>query len=287
MKRQNIFADTGVIVGKFASVYSISNFMNIPAIMCIYKIQNITNGHSYVGSALRLDRRIRTHYRNLKRGKHHSRALQSAFNKHGEDKFEVLILESVDSINSLISIEQKWIDSENPCYNMTLVAGKNCHLGMKCSQETKDKISNALRGKPLSAAHKESIRKTLTGITQSEDTKQKRSQSCKNSAKFQKALKSKARNDKIRNTRIKHGGYIVSTEQRNKISATLKMGNHLNGNAKKIIQCNLDGKILNSFDNMNAADVACGYWHGRISASLKQNKPIIGNFLWKISTETP
>src|SRR5690606_34420785 len=51
----------------------------------IYEIHCTKSGRRYVGSAVNFSARWRLHYTQLCAGKHHSRHLQRAWNKYGED----------------------------------------------------------------------------------------------------------------------------------------------------------------------------------------------------------
>jgi group I intron endonuclease len=53
----------------------------------IYKIENVANGHSYVGSTVEPRRRWNTHRNSLRANKHTSPFLQQAWNKHKEAVF--------------------------------------------------------------------------------------------------------------------------------------------------------------------------------------------------------
>ena len=57
---------------------------------------------------------------------------------------------------------------------MTLIAGLNSSLGMKRSEETKEKIRVSNTGKTTTEETKEKIRQTLKGNKQTEETKKKR-----------------------------------------------------------------------------------------------------------------
>lgn len=116
----------------------------------IYKITNLINGKIYIGSSVNLKRRKTIHLSNLKNKKHGNRYLQNSFDKYGEDNFIFEILEPVEDKNNLIVREQYWIDTLNACnknigYNLAPTAGSL--LGVKRSQESKIKISQAKIGK--------------------------------------------------------------------------------------------------------------------------------------------
>ena len=76
----------------------------------IYKITNKTNGKFYIGSTFNFEKRIHTHFYNLKCGKHHSFHLQNAFKKYGESSFEVSCKEIiVETEQELRNIEERYI----------------------------------------------------------------------------------------------------------------------------------------------------------------------------------
>ena len=54
----------------------------------IYKITNIINNKVYVGSAVNVTYRFKTHKRLLKQNKHFNTHLQSSYNKYGKDNFK-------------------------------------------------------------------------------------------------------------------------------------------------------------------------------------------------------
>lgn len=87
-----------------------------------YMIQNVLNGHRYVGSTNNFKRRLNKHRSELRTNKHHSIPLQRAYNKYGEDKFVIVILEECQPIHdTLLFLEQKYLDL-NPEYNCSKVA---------------------------------------------------------------------------------------------------------------------------------------------------------------------
>lgn len=98
----------------------------------IYRIINLENDKSYVGSAVNIANRWRRHKNDLKKNKHHSILLQRSFNKYGIDKFKIEILEEC-CLEKLIEKEQYYIDYYNPEYNICKIAGST--LGRKESEE--------------------------------------------------------------------------------------------------------------------------------------------------------
>lgn len=132
----------------------------------IYCICNIMNGSLYIGSTYtNFARRWGEHLRFLKRGTHHSKRLQAAWNFFGESSFCFSILEQCDK-GECTQREQYWMDMLHPEYNVAPKAmspnrgtGWNhtpaaklkmsmARLGIKLSDETKGKIraARALQG---------------------------------------------------------------------------------------------------------------------------------------------
>ena len=111
----------------------------------IYIIRNIQNDQCYIGSAIHLQSRWRTHRYHLRHGKHHSIYLQRAFIKYGEDAFEFLVVERCNDPAKLLEIEQWYIDHLHPVYNVAQIAGNR--LGMKHRPETLAKLSEQAKGR--------------------------------------------------------------------------------------------------------------------------------------------
>lgn len=251
--------------------------------MLIYVIINKFNSKKYVGSTIDYKTRKKSHLNLLKKGIHHSNYLQNSYNKYGKANFEFKILEYVHDVNSLIKVEQKWIDYYKPLLNMTQIAGLNCHLGIKRSEKTKKKISDSLTGRKLTPEHIEAMRQGLIGNKHSEETKEKRSQSCKNSKKFQEAVKSTNRNNKIKKTRLKNGGYIVTDEMKSKISEKLKSKKLQSAISVKISKFNLKGVFIETYPSILKAEKENGLGVSSLHYNIvKKNKKIYKGFIWKI-----
>lgn len=105
----------------------------------IYRILNLRNGKSYIGSAKNIRKRKNVHFSLLKRNIHHSVKLQHGWNKH---QSEVFIFEPVMYCNEemLIKYEQQFLDFYKPEYNMSMIAGrvemtKDTLARMRCAQQ--------------------------------------------------------------------------------------------------------------------------------------------------------
>lgn len=143
----------------------------------IYQIRHVASGNRYVGSAVRLVQRWAAHRSLLRKGRHHSGHLQNAWNLYGEQAFEFLVIEYC-SRDRLIEREQAHIDSG--ChYNKAPVAGSP--LGVKWSEDARDRASARRRGVPKSAAHVESMRKAAEKVWSNPDVKAKMAESIRRS----------------------------------------------------------------------------------------------------------
>lgn len=135
----------------------------------IYAIRNLANGKCYVGSSSdHIPKRWKLHKLMLEENRHHSTILQRAWNKYGENSFEFEIVERC-SPEECINREQYYLDMLVPKYNICKFAGspkgrkytqkqrktmrdrmlgnKNPFYGKTHSDATREKISNAVKGK--------------------------------------------------------------------------------------------------------------------------------------------
>lgn len=112
----------------------------------IYAIRHIDSDRCYVGSATKVTKRWHVHKHLLKQDKHHSQALQRAWNKYGEQAFEFKVLEPVSCSDDLLVEEQKWIDSLDSYKNGFNVCPKSHNtLGRKHTEAAKEKMRIARR----------------------------------------------------------------------------------------------------------------------------------------------
>ena len=202
----------------------------------IYIITNKTNGKFYIGSSVKIEQRWVQHKSDLRLEKHHSRHLQRAYDKYGDNAFEFRILEEVKDAQRLLIREQHYLDTLTPYqrdvgYNSV----KNAHncLGFKHTKESKKKMSESRKG-----------------TKRSEETKMKMSESGK--ARF-------ANNPVSDETRQKMSeaqrGRKASAETRRKMSEARKGQKAWN----KGIPCAEDVKKKISESNMGKA----GHWKGK------------------------
>lgn len=135
---------------------------SIPRTSGIYKITCVPTGKVYVGSAIDLQARRSVHLYELRRGTHHSRYLQRAWDKYGEGSFVFEVIELVLS-PFLTDREQYWLNklqSFDPTrgFNLRRIAQSN--LGLKKTPEAIERGASKIRGRkrePMSDAQKEQM----------------------------------------------------------------------------------------------------------------------------------
>lgn len=135
----------------------------------IYAIES-PSGKRYIGSAVNLARRRRGHFQALRKNSHPNALLQAAFNKYGEAALSFLVLERCET-SALLEREQVHIDAHDfaQLYNIRRIAASN--LGVKFSEETRRKVSAALRGRPVTDYMRETVRAIHSGKKLSEATR--------------------------------------------------------------------------------------------------------------------
>lgn len=158
--------------------------MNKPGIYCI---RNVLNQKSYIGSASKCIRqRCNGHIGGLRNGTHHSRHLQSAWDKYGEDSFEFYVIEFCKP-EKCLEREQVWLDtllSYKGQFGYNINNKSTSCLGVKRTEATKAKLSEIaqnrspeLKAKILAATTTpEALAKigaAHKGKTLSEDTREK------------------------------------------------------------------------------------------------------------------
>lgn len=111
----------------------------------IYSITS-PSGKQYIGSSSNLQKRWTQHKYRLRVNKHANRHLQNAWNKYeGKLEFKPLVICRPED---LLFYEQLLLDNFKPEYNISKYADISLNaLGVKRTEETKAKISQALKGK--------------------------------------------------------------------------------------------------------------------------------------------
>jgi group I intron endonuclease len=106
----------------------------------IYTITNKTTGKIYIGSTtVGIIKRLSQHYSELNNNNHKNKYLQNAWNKYGEDDFDMEVLEYCDK-EFCLSTEQYWMNmfdviDKNIGYNINPLASGTANM----SKETIEK----------------------------------------------------------------------------------------------------------------------------------------------------
>lgn len=166
---------------------------------CIYMYVNKINGKRYIGQTKDFNKRHKQHI------KLHKMIIDRAFDKYGEDNFEIIILahdvptqEQLDSYERFFIKRYKTFTSQhgynvaeggsngNPRKDFTeeQLEGwkqklREANLGKEMSQETKDKISNSLQGREITEETREKMGAWQRGLKRpspSDETRQKMSE---------------------------------------------------------------------------------------------------------------
>ena len=134
----------------------------------VYEIVNTVNGHRYIGSSANVSKRWQEHTRDLNGNKHHSVYLQRAWTKYGYENFVFSVLETCEKV-LLVEREQFYFDTIHPEYNNSPTA--RSPLGVKHSDETRRKVSEAGMGRVFSEEHKRKISEAEKGKIISPETR--------------------------------------------------------------------------------------------------------------------
>jgi group I intron endonuclease len=121
----------------------------------IYRITNMATGSYYIGSAESFARREWQHRYDLKRGVHKNPRLQAAWNKCGGDMFVFEVIEEVSSDRAVFDIENTYLMKcvgQPDCYNINTDA-YTPRLGVVLSAQAKQNISDARKGKHAGENH--------------------------------------------------------------------------------------------------------------------------------------
>ena len=128
----------------------------------IYQIQSKGKpDRIYIGSSININNRWWLHLDQLQKGIHHSPQLQRHYNKYGEIDLQFSILLGCEK-KDLLKIEQYFIDSYNPYFNILKIAGSS--LGIKRSDETKQKQKLLKLGIKKSEESNRKRSETMKGI---------------------------------------------------------------------------------------------------------------------------
>lgn len=228
-------------------------------IIGIYCIKNNLNNKVYIGQSININHRIQEHISLLNRNCHSNSYLQRSFNKYGIENFSHEIIEEC-SEELLSEREIYWInyyDSYNNGYNLT-EGGEGLRgykfnndtkskiskslIGIKRSEETRNKISISKSGPNHPNYHKPSNVQPFYGKTHSEGSRQKISVNHRDISGDNNPMKNR---DVVMKAKETRKGYIVSNDTKIKMSESQKrIGNKPPSPKGKIHICSQDDHKL-------------------------------------------
>lgn len=138
----------------------------------IYTIVHVPTSRTYVGSSVRIRKRWSGHRGDLRRGVHHAKRLQEAWDTHGPEGFIFTVVEEC-GMSDLLDREQFWIDQIDPYFNSYRIAGSKGALGYSHSAETKAKVSAGLVGRVKPPEERANLSAALMGHVVSDETREK------------------------------------------------------------------------------------------------------------------
>lgn len=142
----------------------------------VYKITNAVNDRIYIGSTKCFRIRWNSHARQLKQAKHCNKFLQRDYDKCGTDQFKFEILEVVAERDLRVLKEEqylnKYYDGCVNCYNMCQAAVVSAPYKRVLLEETRKKISLALKGHKISEKQKAALLAANLGKKTSVEAKQ-------------------------------------------------------------------------------------------------------------------
>lgn len=128
----------------------------------VYVITDVTAQMAYIGSTCNLGRRLYDHNRNLERNRHTNWRLQRAFNAGHELRVTPIpVQENVDVLEVEQKLLDKYIDT-GLLYNISKEVSAPT-LGLKMSQETRDKVSAAMKGRKFTPETIEKMKNASIG----------------------------------------------------------------------------------------------------------------------------
>jgi group I intron endonuclease len=216
----------------------------------IYRLTNIVNEKTYVGSAIDLRTRFYVYYSD-KRLASSNMVIYKAMLKHGYSKFKLEILEYCEP-GSAVTREQYYLDILKPEYNILSTAGTS--LGYKHTEEALEKMSaarSAYTGYKLSAETRAKLTSAATGRVLSDETR----------AKISVARK----------------GIKLSDETRAKLSAAATA---IQGVAVEVT--NIKTGEINYFSTMTEAATALGVSRTAIRKTIQSGKILRDNYSIKL-----
>lgn len=201
----------------------------------IYMLVNRTNEKKYIGQSRNLNKRKNTHFWLLRKNRHFNPHLQRAWNKGELIEFEIVEKCSEDALNDR---EVFWIskyDTMRQGYN--LCKGGDATEGYHFTEEQKQKISKANKGKKTSRETIEKRKKTLREHMKDETFAKRLTEVRKQQAKergfggYNRGIPCSEEKKALLSEKLK--GRVVSEEHKNKLKELYSGENSITAKLKK------------------------------------------------------
>lgn len=255
----------------------------------IYKITCLKSSKIYVGQAIDIEDRWKTHIQCLNRNKHHNIHLQRAWNKYGKSNFTFEIIEICEQ-QKLNDREIYWIkelDSFKNGYNRT--AGGGGTLGRKYTDEERARISG-VNGHFYGKKHKDGWLEMVISAS-NEKTSKPVLQINSEDGRVIKRYSSISEASRIFNCSVnairlcaegvnkRTGGYYWILEE-NYNSFEFKP--FVNNSIRKVCQIDFEsGKLLNIFDSLEIASKQVNTVSSNITACCNGKQKSCCGYFWK------
>lgn len=238
----------------------LNNINLLPKVSGVYSIVNVLNGNRYIGSSMNIHQRLASHRSKLRTGKHNNIHLLNAYNKYGEDKFKVQILETCSSVrDTLMFLEQKYLDLKEETKRKISAAGMY--------KTTKKIYVYNLNGDYL--AEFDGVRKAMEYLGINE-----------NGSSIYCAIGEHSKNSKSRYAY----GYLWSKVKYDKIDPYF---GKKASRSRNVDQLTLDGQFINKHNSSAEAAESFGYRNGRFwikDCILGKRQEAFG-FKWRYSND--
>ena len=255
----------------------------------IYKITCLENNKIYIGQAIDIEDRWKTHIQCLNRNKHHNIHLQRAWNKYGINKFKFEVVEYCE-VSILNDKEIYWIeklDAFKNGYNRTTGGGGT--LGRKYTNEEIEKRTG--KNNPFyKKKHKDGWLEMVISASNEKTSKPVLQINSENGKVIKKycSMSEASRNFNCSATAIRlcvegvnkraMGYYWVLEENYD----SFKFKPFVNNSIRKVCQIDFEsGELLNIFDSLEIASNQVNTVSSNITACCNGKQKSCCGYFWK------
>lgn len=226
----------------------------------IYKVLNKINGHCYIGSCKNFFNRFKSHKASISCMRNSNPKLQAAFIEFGWENFVFIILEHVDGDkNELLKREQYYLDTQNPEYNICIIA--NSALGVKRTEVTKDRV----RAANLGLKHP--------------DWRNKIKSAAMLGVKRGPLPEAARKNMSIAQKKLYENGYVNPNRGKKLSAETIKK--RVDKVVVPVDQYDLDGVFIKSWNSIKEASIQLGIHESGIGQTANNKQKYCGGFIWR------